>query len=97
MRDLEHKESAPLAKAHGKHLRRVRRDGTVNIRIPKREQQLIDTAADALGKTRSEFMIECARQKAVDVLLDYRLFVLEPEQYDALVAALDNPQVRMRS
>lgn len=42
-------------------------------------------------------MIECARQKAVDVLLDYRLFVLEPEQYDALVAALDNPQVRMRS
>ena len=36
-------------------------------------------------------MIDCARRNAIDVLLDQRLFVLDPERYDAFVAALDNP------
>ena len=39
----------------------------------------------------SEFTLESARQHAIDVLLDQRLFVLEPEQYDAFMQALDNP------
>ena len=42
-------------------------------------------------KTRTEFMIESARKLAIDVLLDQRLFVLDPERYDAFVHALDNP------
>ena len=65
--------------------------GTINLRIETQTRQLIDDAAAALGKTRTEFMIESARNVAIDVLLDQRLFVLDPKRHDAFVHALDNP------
>lgn len=71
---------------------RERRDTTtINLRVSKRTRELIDTAAAAVGKSRTEFMLESARQHATDVLLDQRLFVLDPEQYDAFVRVLDHP------
>lgn len=65
--------------------------GSINLRIEARTRQLIDEAAALLGKTRTEFMIDSARASATDVILDQRLFVLDPERYDAFVDALDNP------
>ena len=65
--------------------------GTINLRIGSRTRQFIDDAAAVLGKTRTEFMIESARDVATDVLLDQRLFRLSPEFYDAFVDALDHP------
>src|SRR3954465_6526485 len=65
--------------------------GNINLRIGTRTRQLIDDAAAILGKTRTEFMIESARRQAIDVLLDQRLFVLDPDRHDAFVHALDNP------
>jgi uncharacterized protein (DUF1778 family) len=65
--------------------------GSINLRIEAGTRQLIDDAAAILGKTRTEFMIETVRRQAIDVLLDQRLFVLDPERYDAFVHALDNP------
>jgi uncharacterized protein (DUF1778 family) len=65
--------------------------GTVNLRIDANTRQLIDDAAKLLGKTRTEFMVESARQQALDVLLDQRLFQLNPDYYDAFLYALDNP------
>lgn len=65
--------------------------GSINLRIEATTRQLIDDAAAVLGKTRTEFMVESARRQAVDVLLDQRLFTLDPERYDAFVQALDNP------
>ena len=65
--------------------------GSINLRIETQTRQLIDDAAAILGKTRTEFMIESARREAIDVLLDQRLFVLDPERYDAFMLALDNP------
>ena len=65
--------------------------GSINLRIEASTRKLIDDAAAILGKTRTEFMIETARQQAVDVLLDQRLFLLEAKRYDAFVHALDNP------
>lgn len=64
---------------------------SINLRIGSHTRQLIDDAAAILGKTRTEFMVESARRQAIDVLLDQRLFVLEPERYDAFMEALDNP------
>lgn len=74
--------------------------GSINLRIEAATRQLIDNAAAVLGKTRTEFMIESARQQAIDVLLDQRLFVLDSERYDAFMHALDNPTApgpRLRS
>lgn len=65
--------------------------GSINLRIGTHTRRLIDDAAAVLGKTRTEFMIESARNVAIDVLLDQRLFVLDPQRYDAFVDALDNP------
>ena len=64
---------------------------SINLRIDANTRQLIDDAAAALGKTRTEFMIDSARREAIDVLLEQRLFVLEPERFDAFMHALDNP------
>ncbi len=65
--------------------------GSINLRIEAHTRQLIDDAAAILGKTRTEFMVESARRQAIDVLLDQRLFTLDPERYDAFMDALDNP------
>jgi len=65
--------------------------GSINLRIEAHTRQLIDDAAAILGKTRTEFMVESARRQAIDVLLDQRLFTLDPERYDAFMYALDNP------
>jgi len=65
--------------------------GSINLRIEAGTRQLIDDAAAVLGKTRTEFMIESARRQAVDVLLDQRLFALDPARYDAFMQTLDNP------
>jgi uncharacterized protein (DUF1778 family) len=65
--------------------------GSINLRIEAGTRRLIDDAAAVLGKTRTEFMIETARQQAIDVLLDQRLFVLEPGRFDAFTRALDKP------
>lgn len=65
--------------------------GSISLRIEAQTRRLIDEAAAALGKTRTEFMVDSARASAIDALLDRRLFVLEPERFDAFVRALDNP------
>lgn len=68
-----------------------RRDAVINLRVPAKTRDLIDIAAASLGKTRTEFVIESARQHATDVLLDQRLFSLRDDAYRAFSDALANP------
>ena len=70
---------------------RPRHDATINVRVSTALRDLIDSAAAAVGKTRSDFILESARQRATDVLLDQRLFVLEADQHAAFIKALDAP------
>lgn len=70
---------------------RPRSDATITMRLPARTRELIDTAAAAQGKSRTEFMVESARLHAIDVLLDQRVFTLDPDQTDALADMLANP------
>ena len=65
--------------------------GSINLRVEARTRELIDRAAAVMGKTRTDFMIESATESAIDVLLDQRLFALDPDRYDAFVRALDSP------
>lgn len=64
---------------------------SISLRIDPAVRQLIDEAAALQGKTRTEFMIECARRQAIDVLLDQQFFELEDAQYQAFVDVLDAP------
>lgn len=70
---------------------RARRDAVINLRIPVAIRNLIDKAAATIGKTRTEFVVESAKKHAIDVLLDQRLFELDPEQWATFMAALDEP------
>ena len=70
---------------------RKRRDISINMRLPRQVLQLIDTAANVLSKTRSEFILESARQHAINVLLDQRFFVLEDDLFAEFVRQLDTP------
>ncbi|WP_417231066.1 DUF1778 domain-containing protein [Brevundimonas sp.] len=65
--------------------------GAINLRIEPKVRQLIDDAAAMLGKTRTEFMIESAHRQAIEVLLDQRLFELDPDRFGDFVGALDRP------
>jgi len=71
--------------------RSATRGVTVNIRVERRHRDLIDRAAEAVGKTRSEFMLETACKEAEAVLLDRRYFTLDDKQFDAFLARLDEP------
>lgn len=79
---------------------RARADATITMRIPARTRALIDSAAAAQGKSRTEFMVESARLHAIDVLLDQRLFALdggEAEAFAALLASPPPPSEAMRA
>jgi uncharacterized protein (DUF1778 family) len=68
-----------------------RRDAVINVRLTTKLRDLIDRAADVVGKTRSDFILESARKHAIDVLLDQRLFSLDSKQYDEFLRVLDEP------
>lgn len=75
------------------------RSATINLRLHEEARELIDRAASAVGKSRTEFMVEAARREAVHVLLDHRYFVLDEAQSAAFQRALDesptdNPRLR---
>jgi uncharacterized protein (DUF1778 family) len=64
---------------------------TLNIRIKAEERGLIDRAARALGKTRTDFMLEAARRAAEDALLERAVFSATPAVYARFLARLDAP------
>lgn len=68
-----------------------RRDAVINVRLSTKLRDLIDRAAAVVGKTRSDFILESARKHAVDVLLDQRLFSLDPKNYEEFLRVLDQP------
>jgi uncharacterized protein (DUF1778 family) len=76
----------------------TRRD-TLNLRIKPEERGLIDRAATLTGKTRTDFVLEAARQAAEEALLDRTVFTVSPEAYATFLARLDEapkPNERLR-
>lgn len=67
------------------------RNAPINIRARRPQRDLIDKAAAAVNKNRSDFMLDAACREAENVLLDKRLFILDDNQFDAFEAALQRP------
>ncbi|MGE0667055.1 MAG: DUF1778 domain-containing protein [Sphingomonadales bacterium] len=67
------------------------RNVTINLRTSGRQRALIDRAAEATGKSRSEFMLEASCREAESVLLDQRYFSLDSAAFDEFMAILDAP------
>jgi uncharacterized protein (DUF1778 family) len=70
--------------------RTLRRE-PLNIRIKPEERGLIDRAATATGKTRTDFVLEAARRAAEEALLDRTMFTVSPAAYANFLARLDEP------
>lgn len=72
-------------------IKSTNRDTRINIRAPQHKRDLIDCAAKILGKSRSDFMLEVACQKAEDTLLEQKHFFLNQENWQDFLNALDEP------
>lgn len=66
----------------------------IQIRTKESERDLIDRAAEVVGKNRSEFIIESSLSEAQEVLLDQTTFSLDANEWRALTAILDAPARR---
>jgi uncharacterized protein (DUF1778 family) len=64
---------------------------SINIRAKARQRDLIDQAAERLGRSRSEFMLDAACRKAEDVLLDQAFFTVDAGTFEKFQALLDRP------
>lgn len=70
------------------------RDAAINLRALPEQRDLIDQAAQLLGKNRSDFMLEAACQKAQAVLLDQVFFKLDHDKFWRFNKLLDAPPAR---
>jgi uncharacterized protein (DUF1778 family) len=74
----------------------VKKDGrargeTINLRATQKQKTLIDRAAEALGRSRSDFMLDSSCRAAETVLLDRRYFTLSDDAFRRFTAMLDKP------
>ncbi|MBE9142152.1 type II toxin-antitoxin system TacA family antitoxin [Planktothrix mougeotii] len=70
------------------------REVTINIRAKQSQRDFIDQAAKIQGKSRSEFMLQTAYQKAQDVILSRRFFELDEGKFQKFVDLLDAPPMQ---
>jgi uncharacterized protein (DUF1778 family) len=64
---------------------------TINFRAPASKQALIDHAAEVLGKTRTEFILEASCEKAREVLADQAHFTLSRQAMQRFNALIEAP------
>ncbi|HKQ67892.1 MAG TPA: DUF1778 domain-containing protein [Polyangiaceae bacterium] len=71
--------------------RQTQRRETLNIRIHAEQRGLIDRAAKARGKNRTDFILDAACRAAEDALLDRALIAVSPKAYAEFLVRLDAP------
>ena len=64
---------------------------TLNLRIKPELRLLIDRAAGATGRNRTDFVLGAARLAAEEALLDRTNFVVDAKTYAEFLARLDAP------
>jgi len=67
------------------------RETTINLRAPAVRRTLIDRAAELSGKSRTDFMLDAACEKAQQVLLDRTMFNLDEAGFRRFTRLLDAP------
>jgi uncharacterized protein (DUF1778 family) len=66
-----------------------RRDVKINLRAPAQTKDLIESAARVVGKTLTDFVLDSAKRRAEEVLLDQRFFALDDAKFAAFMSVLD--------
>lgn len=68
-----------------------KKDGLIQIRTSANTKAILNRAAALRGQKLSEFMLDSARTRAEETILDQRLFTLDDEAYKSFLALLDSP------
>jgi uncharacterized protein (DUF1778 family) len=64
---------------------------SINIRAKVRQRDLIDQAAERLGRSWSDFMLDAAYREAEEVLLDQAFFTVDAGTFIQFRALPDRP------
>lgn len=91
----DYSESETMDAVHEKSNKRT----TLSVRIEPDVRNLIDCAAKARGKSRTDFVVDAARQAAEDTLIDRMIVTVGPQAYANFLARLDmqpNPSETLR-
>lgn len=70
---------------------KIRKEDVIQIRATSETKAILNRAAALRGQKLSEFMIESARARAEETILDQRMFFLEPAAHEAFLKMLDAP------
>lgn len=68
-----------------------RRDDVIQIRASAETKAILNRAATLRGQKLSEFMLDSARRRAEEAILDQRSFFLDPKAHEKFLAMLDRP------
>jgi uncharacterized protein (DUF1778 family) len=86
--------------SHAAKTRVSRKDDVIQIRATGETKAILNRAANLRGQKLSEFMLESARQRAEETILDQRLFFLEPKEHKQFLEMLDtsaSPSKKLRA
>lgn len=64
---------------------------SINIRAQTFQRDLIDQAAERVGRSRSDFMLSAACDKAEELLLDQTFFTVNATTFEGFQELLDRP------
>ena len=82
---------AQTARAASRQEREGRKGDVIQIRASAEVKAMLNEAATLRGQKLSEFMLESARRRAVDTLLDQRAFFLDDDRHAEFLQMLDRP------
>jgi uncharacterized protein (DUF1778 family) len=68
-----------------------RKDDVIQIRASAETKAILGRAATLRGQKLSEFMLDSARRRAEETILDQRVFFLNAKDHEKFLAMLDNP------
>jgi uncharacterized protein (DUF1778 family) len=68
-----------------------RKDDVIQIRASAETKAILNRAAALRGQKLSEFMLDSARRRAEETLLDQRAFFLDAKAHKMFLAMLDGP------
>lgn len=66
------------------------KDERLNLRLDPEQKQLLQRAADIENASLTEFVLRVSLREAKDAILDQKVFLLSPENYDSFVAEITN-------
>lgn len=70
---------------------KTRKNDVIQVRTSAETKAILNKAATLRGQKLSEFVLDSARARAEETLLDQRLFFLEPKAHEKFLAMLDAP------